>query len=109
MECNSTGAEAKMAALAAQVRAVNPKARSIFYYTVDNVRVESDLGRFFLQHPELTLTRYAISRTTGQLGAFQMYQYGQSVRSTALCVPNEFSFPHSRNHHFCCDWVHRFQ
>eukprot|EP01048_Picozoa_sp_COSAG05_P022963 COSAG05_NODE_4787_length_1373_cov_1.248038_1_plen_357_part_01 len=73
-KCNATGAEGKMAALAARVRTVNPKARTVFYYTVDNVRVESDLGRYFLAHPELTLTRYDVDRQ-GQLGAFSMFQY----------------------------------
>ncbi len=74
-KCNATGAEAKMAALATRVRAVNPAARTIFYMTVDNVRVESDLGRYFLQHPELTLTRYGTDRKTGALQEFQEYQY----------------------------------
>jgi hypothetical protein len=73
--CNATGAEGKMAVLGAQIRARNPQARTVFYYTVDNVRVESDLGRYFLAHPELTLTRYDVDRRTGQLGAFSMYQY----------------------------------
>ena len=74
-KCNATGAEAKMAALGARVRAVNPSARTVFYMTVDNIRVESDLGRYFLQHPELTLTRYGTDRKTGTLQDFQEYQY----------------------------------
>ena len=81
-KCNSTGAEGKMADLAARVRAVNPRARSVFYYTVDNIRVESDLGRYFLAHPELTLTRYSVDRHTGQLGEFQMFQYDFSNPAT---------------------------
>eukprot|EP01051_Picozoa_sp_SAG22_P009942 SAG22_NODE_864_length_6788_cov_2.700553_2_plen_249_part_00 len=54
---------------------IQTKARTVFYYTVDDVRVESDLGRYFLAHPELTLTRYDVDRRTGQLGAFARYQY----------------------------------
>eukprot|EP01052_Picozoa_sp_SAG31_P007574 SAG31_NODE_362_length_16904_cov_7.893218_11_plen_396_part_00 len=81
--CNSTGAESRMAEAAARIRAVNPEAKAVFYYTCDNVRMESDLGRWFVEeHPELLLRRYAVDRRSGRLGPFQMYQYDWSNPAT---------------------------
>ena len=42
-----------MAAAAHRIRQANPEAVTVLYYTVDNVRVESDIGRQFLAKPEL--------------------------------------------------------
>eukprot|EP00041_Stephanoeca_diplocostata_P017374 m.348682 g.348682 ORF g.348682 m.348682 type:complete len:336 (-) comp20680_c0_seq3:1518-2525(-) len=56
-KCNSTHAEEKMAAAAARIRSRNPDAITILYYTVDNIRVESDLGRWFLTRPDLILQK----------------------------------------------------
>jgi hypothetical protein len=87
-KCNATGAEGKVAALAAKVRAVNPNAKTVLYMTVDNIRVESDLGRYFLAHPELTLSRYNVNRANGQLGNFSMFQYVRSdVRASKSRPP----------------------
>ena len=72
-QCNSTGAEGKMAAAAARIRARNPRAPVLMYYTCDNIRVESDLGRWFLSHPELLLRK-----TDKRSGAFEQFEYDWS-------------------------------
>lgn len=50
---NRTGAEGKVLAAAAQIRAVNPKAPVFFYFAVDYARRWYDLGTWFDEHPHL--------------------------------------------------------
>ena len=57
-ECTATGAEAKMAAAAARIRAQNPAAHVLLYHTCDNVLVETDFGRGPIENsPNLLLKR----------------------------------------------------
>jgi hypothetical protein len=57
LECapNQTGAEEKVLAAAAQIRAADPTAPIFFYFAVDFTRRWYDLGVWFDAHPELEL------------------------------------------------------
>jgi hypothetical protein len=74
---NGSGAEVKMAAAAAQIRAVNPTATVLLYFPVDQVRAYTSLGAWFDSQPAML-----IKNLTGGVvrpnGVMAVPDYGQA-------------------------------